>query len=51
MVGLRPERFETCITNEVALINAFGQRVVPLNLTDLFAGQRSADPTPPYRQQ
>ncbi|NLV73814.1 MAG: hypothetical protein GXY52_03895 [Chloroflexi bacterium] len=37
MVGLRPERFETCITNEVALINAFGQRVVPLNLTDLFA--------------
>ncbi len=37
MVGLRPERFETCNTNEVALINAFGQRVVPLNLSDLFA--------------
>lgn len=37
MVGLRPERFETCTTNEVALMNAFGQRVVPLNLTELFS--------------
>ncbi|MHB9033972.1 MAG: L-fucose/L-arabinose isomerase family protein [Anaerolineae bacterium] len=37
MVGVRPERFETCNTNEVALINSFGQRVVPLNLSDLFA--------------
>ncbi|MHB1355293.1 MAG: L-fucose/L-arabinose isomerase family protein [Anaerolineae bacterium] len=48
MVGLRPERFETCNTNEVALMNTFGQRVIPLNLSDLFA-KAAAWPEDDYR--
>ena len=37
MVGLRPERFETCFTNEVALIQSFRQRVVQIPLHEVFA--------------
>ena len=37
MVGLRPERFETCFTNEVALIQRFRQRVVQIPLHEVFA--------------
>ncbi|HID55692.1 TPA: hypothetical protein EYP37_04125, partial [Candidatus Poribacteria bacterium] len=36
MVGPRPEGFETCAFNEVAMINNFGQRVVPVSLADVF---------------
>lgn len=36
MVGARPERFETCIANETALIQHFRQRVVPISLPEVF---------------
>ena len=36
LVGPRPERFETCTFNEVALIRQFGQRVVPVSSADRF---------------
>lgn len=37
MVGTRPERFETCACNEVAVIQRFRQRVVPISLPEVFA--------------
>ncbi|MHB0857400.1 MAG: L-fucose/L-arabinose isomerase family protein [Anaerolineae bacterium] len=36
MVGVRPERFESCNVNEVALIQRFRQRVVPISLPEVF---------------
>lgn len=36
LVGPRPERFETCISSEDAMMNQFGQRVVPISLADIF---------------
>jgi len=36
MIGLRPDRFETCAINEVALIQRFRQRVVQINLPEVF---------------
>ena len=43
MVGLRPDRFETCAINEVALIQRFRQRVVQINLPEgIQDGQRMA---------
>lgn len=38
VVGPRPERFETCTYNEVAMINKFGQRAVPYDLTGVMLG-------------
>jgi len=35
LVGPRPERFETCIFSEDAMIKQFGQRVVPISLLDI----------------
>ncbi|MFO7916619.1 MAG: hypothetical protein R6V13_00875 [Anaerolineae bacterium] len=35
--GQRPERFETCTANEMAMSNSFGQRVVQIPLPELFA--------------
>jgi L-fucose isomerase-like protein len=35
LAGLRPERFETCMFNEDALINQFKQRVVSISLLDV----------------
>jgi L-fucose isomerase-like protein len=35
-VGPRPERFETCISSEDALMRKFRQRVVPTSLPDLM---------------
>ena len=35
--GLRPERFETCTANELAVSDAFGQRLLPIPLPELFA--------------
>ena len=37
IVGSRPERFETCIINEAALIQRFQQRVVHISLPEVFA--------------
>ena len=37
LVGSRPERFETCAFNEVALSKQFEQRVVPVSLADIFS--------------
>jgi L-fucose isomerase-like protein len=37
LVGARPERFETCVTNEAALIQRFRQRVLPISLPEVFA--------------
>jgi len=36
LVGPRPERFETCICNEDAMIRQFKQRVVPASLLDIM---------------
>lgn len=36
LVGPRPERFETCISNEDALLNNFNQRVVPTSILDIM---------------
>ena len=36
LVGPRPERFETCICNEDALLNSFNQRVAPTSLLDIM---------------
>lgn len=36
-VGVRPSTFETVGFNEVAMINKFGQNVVPINVSDLAA--------------
>jgi L-fucose isomerase-like protein len=36
LVGPRPERFETCAFNEVALLKEFEQRVVPVSSADIF---------------
>jgi len=36
LVGPRPERFETCIFSEDAMMQQFGQRVVPTSLLDVM---------------
>ena len=36
LVGPRPERFETCIFSEDALMNNFDQRIVPISLLDIL---------------
>ncbi len=36
LVGPRPERFETCAFNEIALSKQFNQRVVPVSSVDIF---------------
>jgi len=36
LVGPRPERFETCIFSEDAMIKQFKQRVVPISLVDIL---------------
>ena len=36
LVGPRPERFETCIFSEDALMKQFKQRVVPMSLLDIM---------------
>ncbi len=36
-VGVRPGTFETVAFNEVAMINKFGQNVIPINISDLSA--------------
>ena len=37
LVGPRPERFETCAFDEVSLIKAFKQRVIPISLVEAGA--------------
>jgi len=47
LVGPRPERFETCACDEVAMIQNFGQRLVPVSLSEIFMAARSlADDDP-----
>jgi L-fucose isomerase-like protein len=41
LVGPRPERFETCAFNEIALAEKFAQRVVPISLVDVFRAARA----------
>jgi L-fucose isomerase-like protein len=41
LVGPRPERFETCTFNEIALIRKFRQRVVPTSSADIFQAANS----------
>jgi len=41
MIGPRPEPFETCAFNEVAMINQFKQRLVPVSLADIFDSANS----------
>jgi L-fucose isomerase-like protein len=36
LVGPRPERFETCIFSEDAMIKQFNQRVLPISLLDII---------------
>jgi len=36
LVGPRPERFETCISSEDAMMKQFKQRVVPISLLDII---------------
>jgi L-fucose isomerase-like protein len=36
LIGPRPERFETCICNEDAMIQQFKQRVVPVSLLNIM---------------
>jgi len=48
MVGPRPEGFETVAFNEVAMINRFKQRLVPISLVDILHSAEAAsdkDPT------
>jgi len=47
LVGPRPERFETCICNEDAMMLQFKQRVVPTSLLDIMQrvkGLKSSSP-------
>jgi L-fucose isomerase-like protein len=41
LVGPRPERFETCIFSEDAMMRQFRQRVVPIGLPEIMALARS----------
>lgn len=41
LVGPRPERFETCACDEVAMIQSFGQRLVPVALPAIFNAARA----------
>ncbi|MBN1809784.1 MAG: hypothetical protein JW909_12010 [Planctomycetes bacterium] len=38
MLGPRPREFETCAFDELAMLRDFGQAVVPLPLSEVFAG-------------
>jgi len=50
MVGPRPEGFETVAFNEVAMINQFKQRLVPISLVDiLHSAEAASDKDPMIR--
>jgi L-fucose isomerase-like protein len=51
LVGPRPERFETCIFSEDAMIKAFKQRVVPLSLADIMHQANMLDDNAPDVQK
>ncbi|MHB1417314.1 MAG: L-fucose/L-arabinose isomerase family protein [Chloroflexota bacterium] len=40
-VGVRPERFETVVCDETAMLQQFGQKVVPCELADIIAASRA----------
>lgn len=45
--GPRPERFETCTYNEVAMINKFRQKVIPYDLTGIILGLKEVSEDDP----
>jgi L-fucose isomerase-like protein len=47
LVGPRPERFETCISNEDALLEQFDQRVVPTSVLDIMLRQEGLKESSP----
>ena len=51
LVGPRPERFETCICNEDAMMLQFKQRVVPTSLLDIMQRARGLKPASPELQK
>jgi len=48
MVGSRPERFETCVISEAAMIQSFQQKVIPISLPELFAAANAWPETDPH---
>jgi len=50
-VGPRPGPFETCIYNESALIQQFGQRVIPVTLVEIFNSANSLSDKDPEVQR
>ncbi|MFA5079246.1 MAG: hypothetical protein WC541_07165 [Dehalococcoidia bacterium] len=51
LVGPRPERFETCISNEDALMQRFNQRVVPTSMLDIMLRLESLKDNAPELQK
>lgn len=51
LVGPRPERFETCICNEDAMMLQFKQRVVPTSLLDIMQRVRAITAGSPELQK
>ena len=51
LVGPRPERFETCICNEDAMIQQFKQRVVPTSLLDIMQRAKGLNASSPELQK
>jgi L-fucose isomerase-like protein len=45
LVGPRPERFETCIFSEDAMMRRFQQRVIPIDLPDIMETARAGKNT------
>lgn len=51
LVGPRPERFETCICNEDAMMQRFKQRVVPTSLLDIMQRAKALKAASPELQK
>jgi L-fucose isomerase-like protein len=51
LVGPRPERFETCISNEDALMQRFNQRVVPTSVLDIMLRMEALKENAPELQK
>jgi L-fucose isomerase-like protein len=51
LVGPRPERFETCICNEDAMMLQFKQRVVPTSLLDIMQRAKGLQAVSPELQK
>lgn len=51
LVGPRPERFETCIFSEDAVMTTFEQRVIPISLLDIVNRAESIEDDDPRLQK